>query len=98
MNRHDASAILRSHEGELRARGVTRLALFGSCLRGDDGPDSDIDLLVDFDKNRDLSLFDFSALQLWLSDLLGRNVDLVQRDQLKPLLRDSIVAEARDVL
>jgi predicted nucleotidyltransferase len=98
MSRDETIAVLRAHADELRSRGVTRLALFGSDLRGDERPDSDIDVLVDFDPSRDLSLIDVAELRLRLSDLLGRQVDLVQRDRLKPHLREAIVAEARDVL
>lgn len=97
----DADATIRTlqdHAGELRARGVLHLALFGSILRGDARPDSDVDLLVDLDKSRNLSLVDYADLRLRLSDLLGRPVDLVQRSALKPFLRDAILGEARAVL
>lgn len=89
---------LQAHEAELRARGVRRLALFGSISRGDARPDSDVDLLVDFDRGRDLSLVDYAEIRLRLCELLGRDVDLVQRGRLKPFLRDAILSEARDVL
>ena len=98
MRSDKAIAILRAHADELRGRGVTRLALFGSCLRGDAREDSDIDLLVDLDPAHELSLIDFADLRLRLSDLLGRDVDLVLRDKLKTHLRDAILAEARDVV
>jgi len=89
---------LQAHAAELRALGVERLALFGSTLRGDAGPHSDVDLLVDFDRSRELSLVDYAELRLRLCDLLGRDVDLVQRSHLKPFLRDAILSEARAVL
>ena len=98
MNSEQTIAVLRAHGEELRARGVTRLALFGSVLRCDDGPDSDVDVLVDVDSERDFSLVDLASLRLRLCELLGREVDVVQRDHLKPLLRDAILREARDVL
>lgn len=91
-------SILRAHADELRARGVTRLALFGSLLQGDAGEHSDIDLLVDLDPEHQLSLIDYADLRLHLSDILGREVDLVLRDKLKPFLRDAILSEARDVM
>jgi predicted nucleotidyltransferase len=90
--------ILQAHADELRARGVAHLALFGSTLHDEARADSDIDLLVDFDAERRLSLIDYSALRLLLCDLLGRDVDLVQRNHLKPHLRDIILDEARAVL
>lgn len=79
MRSEEAIAILRAHADEMRARGVTRLALFGSCLRDAAGADSDIDILVDLDPGRELSLIDVAALRLRLSEILGREVDLVQR-------------------
>ena len=60
--------------------------------------DSDVDLLVDFDRSRNLSLVDYAEIRLRLCDLLGRDVDLVQRSRLKPFLRDAILSEARVVL
>ena len=89
---------LQAHADELRARGVVQLALFGSSLRGEARPDSDVDLLVDFDRSRNLSLVDYAEIRLRLCDLLGRDVDLVQRSHLKPFLRDAILSEARAVL
>jgi predicted nucleotidyltransferase len=58
---------------------VTELALFGSILRGDFGPDSDIDLLVSFAPDARWSLFDLVAMQRELQAVLGREVDLVER-------------------
>ena len=98
MQSDHAIAILRAHAEELRAQGVIRLALFGSLLRDDAGEDSDVDLLVDLDPEHQLSLIDFAGLRLRLSDLLGRDVDLVLRDKLRPHLRKTILDEARDVL
>ena len=101
MQREQAIAILKAHAAELRARGVIRLALFGSLLVDDvrsAREDNDIDLLVDLDPEHELSLVDFVELRLHLSDILGREVDLVLRDRLKPHLREAILAEARDVL
>lgn len=98
MRSDEARAMLRAHADEIRARGVTRLALFESCLRDAAGAESDIDILVDLDPERELSLIDLAELRLRLNDLLGREVDLVQRDRLKPYLRGAILAEARDML
>ncbi|MFQ5953687.1 MAG: nucleotidyltransferase family protein [Kiloniellales bacterium] len=97
MNRDQAVKIVRAHESELRARGVTRLAIFGSTARGQARLDSDIDVLVDFDDKRKLSLLDLAGLQLYLCDILGREVEVTQRKGLKPLLRDDILAEAIEV-
>ncbi len=58
---------------------IVELALFGSYLRGDNTPESDVDLLVTFDPQAQWSLYDFVELQDVLSHLLGRKVDLVSR-------------------
>jgi uncharacterized protein len=70
---------LRSQEQELRARGISHAALFGSVARGDSSPASDIDLLVDLDPSRQLSIFDFIGIKHFLDDTFGRQVDLVSR-------------------
>jgi hypothetical protein len=77
--------------------GVVRLALFGSVLRGEAGPNSDIDLLVEFApgaKNFD----SFMALADLLEARLGRRVELVTIEALSPHVGPRILAEAKDVL
>jgi predicted nucleotidyltransferase len=91
-------ATLRARAEEIRARGVTRLSLFGSTVRDQAADDSDVDLLVDLDPDRRLSLIDFAALRLYLADVLGCDVDVAQRQTLKPRIRDAILAEAQDIL
>ncbi len=77
----------------LEARyGVQSLGVFGSYVRGDQSPGSDLDLLVAFD-DRPLSLFDFVQLENELSDALGIKVDLVERRALKPHIRQRILDE-----
>ena len=63
---------------------VVRAYLFGSFARGENGPDSDIDLLVSFDKEAHVSLFDHLGMTYELQDLLGRDVDLVTEGTLLP--------------
>jgi len=58
-------------------------------------PDSDIDLLVEFLPNAQIDLVDYAGLMLDLSKLLARKVDLVSKNGLKPLIRDSVLEEAR---
>ena len=72
--------------------GFRNVRVFGSVARGDDGPESDIDLLVTLP--RDASLFDIGALEAELASLLGERVDLVPEDGLRPHSRDDILAEA----
>jgi predicted nucleotidyltransferase len=85
---------LRDHEPELRAAGVVRLFVFGSAVRGDGQPDSDIDLLASFDESRRLSLLDLVGIELRLAGLLGQPVDLVEEGMLKPRVERSVEAEA----
>jgi predicted nucleotidyltransferase len=86
--------ILRSHEAELREAGVKSLQLFGSVVRGEAGPESDIDILVEFSKP--IGLLAFVALKQRLTVLLGRPVDLVTPDALKSPLRENILKEVQN--
>jgi predicted nucleotidyltransferase len=74
---------------------VQRLSLFGSVLRDDFGPDSDVDVLVEFEPGREPTLFTFEELRGELSEVFGgRRVDLVTPAALHPLLRDEILGAA----
>jgi predicted nucleotidyltransferase len=93
MNREQVMATLRAHEPELKAAGVVRLSLFGSTASGDRRPDSDIDLLAAFDETRRISLLHVAGIEIRLSELLGRTVDLVDEGTLKPRVRKRVEAE-----
>jgi predicted nucleotidyltransferase len=69
--------------------------VFGSAAHDSMRPDSDIDLLVDFLPDAEPGLLDHAGLMLDLSELLGRKVDLVSKNGLKPLIRDSVISESR---
>lgn len=84
--------ILEINRNDLKRYGVESISLFGSVARGDAGPRSDVDLLVDLDD--DVSLLGLSRLKRHLEDLLGMPVDLVTSDALRPKFRDTILAEA----
>jgi predicted nucleotidyltransferase len=86
---------LADHRDELaRDFGVKSLALFGSVVRDEATPASDVDLLVEFD-GRPVGLFHLSRTQHYLESILGiPRVDLVLRDGIKPALRDRILREA----
>ena len=75
----------------LRQHGITRAGLFGSVVRGEAGPESDVDILVEL--NARASLLDFIGVKLDLENVLGRPVDLVQYAAIKPALRDRILRE-----
>jgi|SRR5450432_3081689 predicted nucleotidyltransferase len=74
---------------------VRELSFFGSAARGEMRPDSDIDLLVEFLPDAGIDLVDYAGLMLDLSRLLGRKVDLVSKNGLKPLIRDAVLQAAR---
>ncbi len=75
------------------ASGARQVRVFGSALKGQDRPDSDLDLLVDLPAGT--SLLRIVGLQLALQDALGVKVDLCTERELDPALRDRILAEAR---
>ncbi len=85
--------VLHRHLPELRQRyGVKELAVFGSYVRGQATPHSDLDILVEFE-DRPISLFDFIRLEEELSALLGVRVDLVEKTALKPSIGKRILRE-----
>lgn len=96
MNRSldDALSILRSNEAELRERGVLHASVFGSVARGDAGVNSDVDVLVELDPSRALTLFQYVDIREFLSDLFEGAADVANRKTLKPLLRERILSEA----
>jgi uncharacterized protein len=92
MNIISVTQILKDHHADLSQKGVKSLAIFGSVARGDETENSDIDILVEFD--RPVSLFEFIRLKYYLEELTGSRIDLVTPDALHPALRDSILSEA----
>lgn len=73
-------------------RGVKRIRLFGSAARGDSGPGSDVDFLVEFEPGR--SLLDQGGLLMDLQELLGCKVDVVSERALRPRYRERVLREA----
>jgi uncharacterized protein len=89
--REEILATIEAHADELRRLGAKSLALFGSVARGEGTESSDIDLLVE----RQPKTFDaYMDVKLFLERALGRKVDLVLADAVKPRLRPMILAEA----
>src|SRR5215831_8440048 len=79
-----------------RHHGIRRLSLFGSVLHGTDRPDSDVDLLVEFEPDAIPGLLGLAAIELELSELLGgRRVDLRTAQELSRYFRDEVVRTAR---
>jgi hypothetical protein len=76
---------------------VQELYLFGSVARGDDRPDSDVDVLVEFQPDARHTLFTLAGLLNALEDLLGRKVDLGERHTVRPFMRAEVEREMRRV-
>lgn len=85
---------LRTHEAALRQRGVARVAVFGSVARGDATPFSDVDLLLDLDPANVPTLLDYVGIQMDLVALLGREVHLAVRENLKRYIRPEAERDA----
>jgi hypothetical protein len=76
---------------------VRRLALFGSFARGEAGPHSDVDLLVAFQPGAQVGFLTLGRMKRELAEMLQASVDLVPQDGLKPVIRETILAEAREL-
>jgi uncharacterized protein len=73
---------------------IRKLSLFGSVLRGDFGPESDVDILVEFEPGTRMGLITLSGLELELGEIIGRKVDLNTPGFLSKYYRDRIINEA----
>jgi predicted nucleotidyltransferase len=98
MDRETVIEVLRSHADEIHARGAAALYLFGSTARGEAGPESDVDLMMEIADRGKFSLLDQVGLQNFLSDLLGVDADLSVRASIHPLIKDSVEEDAIKVL
>jgi uncharacterized protein len=94
MNVHDAIATLRRHEDALRARVIRHAAVFGSVARGDNRPDSDLDILVEFEPEAEGSVNEYVRLKDYIAGLFDGPVDVIDRDALKPHWRAPSAREA----
>ena len=88
MRRDQVITLLQQHLPELRRFHVSALSLFGSVARDEAGPESDVDVLVDF--AGDPTFDDYVGLALFLEGLFGRRVDLLTQDGIKPRARPAI--------
>jgi uncharacterized protein len=88
--------VLRQKRSEIlciaQAHGARNVRVFGSVARGEEGPDSDLDFLVDLEPRR--NLLDLGHLVMDLQDLLGRRVDVVEPEGLHWYIRDRVLKEA----
>jgi uncharacterized protein len=97
MKRATVIDVLRRHGDELRPLGVSSLYLYGSTVRDEAGPDSDVDVFVDPDYDH-FSFVELFRLEKVLTEVLGRKVDVTTRDGLHPLLKREIERDAIKVL
>jgi uncharacterized protein len=90
-------ADLKRLEPRLRAKGVTHLAIFGSRARGDNRPDSDLDVLIDVDENSKFSLITLSGVQLDIQDETGVETHVTMNRGLKSRFQETITEDAKVV-
>ena len=94
MNKSEVLEKLTLFRDEQKKYSVRGLYLFGSYAREEAGAESDLDLLVEFEPDARIGLFEFARLRRRLSELLGREVDLVTHDAIRPEMREDILREA----
>ena len=94
MDCQEILARLRENEAALRARGVSHAALFGSRARGDARPDSDIDIMLEFDPAARVTVFNYAGLKYYIAGLFDGPVDIVSRGGLKPYVRPAVITDA----
>ena len=93
MNREEIVARLREHEAALRTRGVAHAALFGSRARGDHRPESDTDIMIEFDPEARITVFDYAGLKSYIAALFDGPVDVVNRNGLKPYIKPAATGD-----
>jgi len=93
MKKQEAIKIIGRNKAHLKRFNVNALFLFGSVARDKAGPESDIDILVEFDPDAQIGLFEMARLKKFISEILGCDADLVTPDALHPMLKDDILKE-----
>ncbi|MFL9828112.1 nucleotidyltransferase family protein [Rhodoplanes sp. SY1] len=94
MKRQDVLDILRRNQDALRARGVVHAALFGSVARGEEVPGSDIDIVIDLAPDLAMDVYQYVGLTSYIEDLFPAPVDVVDREMIKPIIRDNVVRDS----
>jgi predicted nucleotidyltransferase len=94
MDSEDIIAKLQDNAPALRARGVSHAALFGSRARGDHRPDSDIDIMLEFDPAAQVTLFNYAGVRAYVAGLFDGPVDVVDREGLKPYVQPAATTDA----
>ena len=78
---------------QLQEKGITEIGIFGSYLRGEQRPDSDIDILIDIARPAKIDLFDLLSIEDELAQELNTKVDLVLKSNLKPAIGQNVLSE-----
>lgn len=94
MNKKQIIDTIQANRVLLEEFSVKSISVFGSIVRDEARPGSDVDILVEFEPNARIGFFTFSRLQRRLSDILGRPVDLVTPDALHKAMKSRILEEA----
>jgi uncharacterized protein len=94
MDKQDILSRLRENEAALKVRGISHAALFGSRARGDNRPDSDIDIMVEIAPDARLGVFEYVGIVNSIEDLFPVRVDVSNRRAMKPHVRPSAERDA----
>jgi predicted nucleotidyltransferase len=95
MDKDAVIAVLRTHRAELQKLGVKHAALFGSVARGEAGPNSDIDIALDFDAANIPTVYQFVGMAERVQELFEGHVDVIDRKALRPAIAVNV---ERDII
>ena len=93
MTLDDALTVLREHRADLRREHVVRAGVFGSVARGDQHPDSDVDVLIEFDPEARVTLFGYVGVKHFVQSLFATRADVIERDSLSKYIREVVERE-----
>ena len=93
MKKQEALKIIEKNRSHLKEYNVNALFLFGSVAQDQAGPESDVDILVEFAPDAKIGLFEMARLKKFISEILNCDADLVTPDALHPMLKDDILKE-----
>lgn len=90
MTRDEVIATLKAHQPELMAMGILHAGLFGSVARGEQGPESDIDILIDIDANLKMGVFEYAGIKRQVGEFFPVSADVVNKKFLRPYVREAV--------